>query len=419
MKCINCKQKSFDKIISLGSQPLSCKFPKFKKTIIKKYKLNLVKCNSCGLVQLDELVNPKEMYGEEYGYYSGISPMMKKHLNKIVKDHLSYIKNNSYILDIGSNDGTLLNAFFKYNKSLNLVGVDPNIKLFSDKYKKNIKKIPKLFDQNITEDLNPYQIKFDLIFSIAMFYDISDPNSFIKLVKSLLSKNGIWVVELSYFKLLLENMTFDQICHEHIAYYNLIDLSKILKKHKLKIFNAKLNEINGGSIQVSISKSDSKYRISPNFKKLISEEKRGNDLNSFVSRVYSSKNTIYEVLKKLSKNNIIYGYGASTKGNIILNFLKINNKIVRKICDANKFKLNRYTPGSKIQIISKEQMRKEKPDYLFVLIWSFRREVIYQEKEYLKSGGKLIIPYPSMHIIDKNNYKFFISRDLEDFAYKK
>ena len=197
-----------------------------------------------------------------------------------------------------------------------------------------------------------------------MFYDISDPNSFIKLVKSLLNKTGIWVVELSYFKLLLENMTFDQICHEHIAYYNLIDLSKILKKHKLKIFNAKLNEINGGSIQVSICKSDSKYRISPNLKKLISEEKRGNDLNSFVSRVYSSKDTIYEILKKISKNNKIYGYGASTKGNIILNFLNINNKIVRKICDANKFKFNRYTPGSKIQIISKEQMRKEKPDYL-------------------------------------------------------
>ena len=205
----------------------------------------------------------------------------------------------------------------------------------------------------------------------------------------------------------------------YIAYYNLIDLSKILKKHKLKIFNAKLNEINGGSIQVSICKSDSKYRISPNLKKLISEEKRGNDLNSFVSRVYSSKDTIYEILKKISKNNKIYGYGASTKGNIILNFLNINNKIVRKICDANKFKFNRYTPGSKIQIISKEQMRKEKPDYLFVLIWSFRREVIYQEKEYIKSGGKLIIPYPSMHIIDKSNYKFFMSRDLEDFAYKK
>jgi len=419
MKCINCQNTLFTKIIDLGSQPLSCKFPNSPSKKIKKYKLNLIKCNKCKLIQLDKHVDPKEMYGEEYGYFSSISPMMKKHLKKIVDINFKYAKKNSFILDIGSNDGTLLNYFYKKNKNLTLFGIDPNIKLFADKYHKNIKKIPKLFDKNIIQDLNDYKENFDLIFSIAMFYDVSDPNEFIKIIKKLLTKNGVWVIELSYFKLLIENMTFDQICHEHIAYYNLIDLIKILNKHQLKVIDASLNEINGGSIQLKISRKSSKLPVTKKVINIINDEKKGNDIKAFVSRVYSSKKTLFDILEKISQNHSVYGYGASTKGNIILNFLNINKNHIQKICDANYFKFGRYTPGSRIKIISKEQMRKEKPDYLFVLIWSFRNEVIKQELNYIKSGGKLIIPYPSIHIIDRTNYKNYINEKLEDFAYKK
>ena len=258
-----------------------------------------------------------------------------------------------------------------------------------------------------------------MIFSIAMFYDISDPNSFIKLIKKLLSNDGIWVIELSYFKLLVQNMTYDQICHEHIAYYNLLDISKMLNKHHLKVIDAELNEINGGSIQVRIAKKSSRHAIRSNVKLLLKEERNFFDSSAFINRVYASKKIIYDYLTCLSRNNKIYGYGASTKGNIILNFLGINNKIIKKICDANIYKHNRYTPGSGIKIISKENMRIDKPDYLFILIWSFRNEVIKQEINYIKSGGKLIIPYPSMHIVDKTNYKSLMNQDLKEFAFKK
>lgn len=419
MNCINCKKSSFKKIIDLGNQPLSCKFPDSPFKSIKKYKLNLIKCNKCKLVQLDKHVDPNEMYGEEYGYFSSISPMMKKHLKNIVNNNFKYTKNNSFVLDIGSNDGTLLNYLHKKNKNLSLFGIDPNIRLFADKYHKSIKKIPKLFDKNIIQELNAYKGNFDLIFSIAMFYDVSSPNEFIKIIKKLLTKNGVWIVELSYFKLLIENMTFDQICHEHIAYYNLSDINKILNKHQLMVIDASINEINGGSIQVRISRKSSTHSVSKNTTNILFDEKKGNDINAFISRVYSSKKTLFEIIEKISESYTVYGYGASTKGNIILNFLNINKNHIQKICDANHFKYGRYTPGSKIKIISKEQMRKEKPDYLFVLIWSFRNEVIKQELEYIKSGGKLIIPYPSMHIIDRTNYKNYMNEKLEDFAYKK
>lgn len=419
MKCINCHKTSFTKIINLGNQPLSCKFPDspFKK--INKYKLNLVKCDKCNLIQLDKHVDPKEMYGEEYGYFSSISPMMKKHLKNIVNNNFKYTKANSFILDIGSNDGTLLNCFHRKNNNLTLFGIDPNIRLFGNKYNKKIKKIPKLFDKNIIQELNAYKGNFDLIFSIAMFYDVSDPNEFIKIIKELLTKNGVWVIELSYFKLLIENMTYDQICHEHIAYYNLDDLNKILSKHQLKVIDASLNEINGGSIQVIISRKSSIYKVTKNVTEILYNEKKGNDIRAFISRVYNSKKTLFDILEKISQSYSVYGYGASTKGNIILNFLNINKSHIQKICDANHFKHGRYTPGSKIKIISKEQMRKDKPDYLFVLIWSFRNEVIKQELNYIKSGGKLIIPYPSIHIIDRTNYKNFINEKLDDFAFKK
>lgn len=416
MNCRNCKKKIEKKIIDIGNQCISSVFPEKKIYNQKKYSLDLYQCNYCKLVQFKKTPPLNDMYGLTYGYRTSLSPLMINHIkdkyNYIIKK--KFLKKNSAILDIGSNDGTFLNFFSK--KNYQLYGIDPSASKFEKYYKKNINLIVNYFTK---ENLNLSNLKFDLITSFAMFYDIENPNKFCSDICSLLNNNGIWMLELSYFPLLLKNLTYDQICHEHICYYTLNSFNNIIKKHNLKIIDFSFNEINGGSIEIICAKKKSIHlskseKIS---KQLLYEEKiNSSSFKKFNDRISNTKKTLNFFLSKINKKNII-AYGASTKGNIVLNHCGINNKKIEYICDANPYKFNKFTPGSNLKIISKKEMRKKNPKYLLVLIWSFRKEVIKQEINYLKRGGKLIFHLPIFHIIDKKNYKDFLKSDFQSLSY--
>ena len=424
MKCKNCKRNKLEKILSVGSQPISSVFHKRKTHNLKKYPLDLFKCKFCDLIQFSKLAPLDDMYGSTYGYRTSLSKYMIDHMKeKFSKlNKKNYLKKNSSILDIGSNDGTFLNFFANRRKDLKLYGMDPSSFKFKRYYNKNINIISDYFSKKkFDEFCKKKNIKeqFDLITSFAMFYDIEDPNSFAKDIFNCLKKDGIWVLEFSYFPLLLKNLTYDQICHEHVTYYTLSTFRKVAYQNGFKIIDFSFNEINGGSIEVVCAKKNSIHL--PKTKKINKVLDQENQINmeSYRNLGYRIENT-KEILKLLLKNikkTEIIGYGASTKGNIVLNHCGINDQNLRYICDANPYKFGRFTPGSNIKIISKQQMRKMKPKYLLVLIWSFRSEVIKQEINYLKKGGKLIFHLPMLHIIDKNNYKNFIKKDFSSFSY--
>tara|TARA_X000001036_G_scaffold87616_1_gene79665 strand:+ start:4325 stop:5605 length:1281 start_codon:yes stop_codon:yes gene_type:complete len=424
MKCINCYSKKLKKIFTLGSQPISSAFYTHKKINLKKYPLNLFECSRCKLVQFSTKTPVSEMYGSNYGYKTSLSTNMIKHL---YKKYLRYskkidFKNNSNIIDIGSNDGSFLNFFASKSKNLQIFGIDPSAQVFKNNYKKNIFLINDFFSKrklsNFIKKNKLKTKKFSLITSFAMFYDLLKPNVFCKDVNDILSEDGLWISEFSYFPLLLKNLTYDQICHEHVAYYTLTSFKKIIEKNSLKIIDFTINEINGGSIEVVCAKKNSYHKI--NKKKILNQiifEKKINHAayRRFGQRVDNVKNNIISFLK-MNSNDVV-GYGASTKGNVILNHCKISNKDLPLICDANKFKINKYTPGSNIKIISKEKMRKMKPEYLFVLIWSFRSEVIKEEIKYIKKGGKLVFPLPKFHIVDKQNYKKYLKKKINSESF--
>ena len=412
MKCRNCKKNSFSLISKIGDQPISSIFLE-KKRYIKNYSLNLFECNYCKLIQLSKIPGLQDMYGSTYGYKTSISGLMVKHLknkfNRIKK--LKILQQNPNILDIGSNDGTFLNFFANDLKKKNLIGIDPSANAFTNSYNKKIKVIVNFFNK---ESIKNYfkNIKFSVITSFAMFYDVEDPNSFCKNIYKLLDKNGIWVLEFSYFPLLLKNLTYDQICHEHVMYYTLNTFNNIIKKNKLKIIDYSLNEINGGSIEILCSKKNSNIKVmKTKIDKILIEEKKisNKDYDKFNLRIQNSKKNLQFFLKNIKKKEII-GYGASTKGNVILNYCGISNKNIPFICDANPTKIGKFTPGSHIPIISKIKMRKINPKYLLVLIWSFRSEVIEQEKKFIKKGGKLLFPLPDFHIVDKDNYLEYLKK---------
>jgi hypothetical protein len=364
------------------------------------------------------------MYGQTYGYRTSLSKLMVRHIadkNLTILRSIK-LKKSDYILDIGSNDGTFLNTFAKKNY-FNCFGVDPSSEKFKEYYDKKINLICDYFPSDKLQlrlEKSKKFKSFKLISSFAMFYDIENPNEFCRKIFNLLDNEGIWISEFSYFPLLLKNLTYDQICHEHVTYYSLNTFKKIIDKQGFKLIDISFNEINGGSIEVVCAKK--KSSIKPNLVKIASTLKEENDKINFQSfqnlqyRVDNTKRVLNLLLSNIKKTDII-GYGASTKGNIVLNQCGISAKDISYICDENPYKFGRFTPGSNIKIISKKEMRKIKPKYLLVLIWSFRKEVIIQEKEYLESGGKMIFHLPSLHIIDKENYRDFLNKDFGTFSF--
>lgn len=421
MICRNCKKKRLNKISNIGKQPISSLFLK-KKVQIKNYSLDLYKCNHCDLVQLSKIPNLKDMYGADYGYKTSVSKLMVDHLKKKISKlkRFGIFKKKSKILDIGSNDGTFLNFFSKFKNKNELFGIDPSASAFIKNYNKKINIIIDFFNKkNVRKHFIDKKKKFSLITSYAMFYDIEEPNEFCNGIEKILDKNGIWALEFSYFPLLLKNLTYDQICHEHCVYYSLSTFNKIISNNNLKIIDFSINEINGGSIEVICAKKNSNFKINKNkINHLFNEEKNisNKDFEKFNLRMENSKKNLQLFLKGKSKKDII-GYGASTKGNVILNYCKLNNQNISYICDANPTKEGKFTPGSHIKIISKNKMRKINPKYLIVLIWSFRKEVIKQEKKFIKNGGKLIFPLPVFHVVDKENYKKYLKEDFSLYSF--
>jgi len=428
LNCRNCRSKSLIKVIFIGKQVVSSIFPKKIKKNSKKYSLDLYECKKCKLVQLGKSIPLGNMYGETYGYRTSLSKLMVNHIhNKYLKlKKILKLKNNSNILDIGSSDSTFLNFFSNERKRYNCYGIDPSAKKYIKYYRKDVNLIIDYFSAKAVNkkliQLGKRENKFKLISSFAMFYDIDDPNGFCKDISSLLEKDGIWILEMSYFPMLLSNLTYDQICHEHVTYYTLSVFKKIVEKNGLKIIDFSFNVINGGSIEIICAKKNSKVKVQKNkiYNQLLIEKKiSAKDYKKFNLRVDNIKKTTNLLLENIFKaKQKIIGYGASTKGNIVLNHCNIKSKQIKYICDENPEKYGRYTPGANIKIISKKNMRNIKPDYLLVLVWSFKTEVIKQELNYIKKGGKLIFHLPFLHIVDKENYHQHLNENFEAFSYK-
>ena len=402
-KCRSCSSKQLTKIFNLGYQCFGGIFPPTKKHYVPTGPLELIKCTKCQLIQLKHNFNREKMFGTNYGYESGINKSMKEHLRIVVQHSLKKIslKRDDVIIDIGSNDATLLN--FLKNRKQKLYGIDPTInKKFKKYYNKNIYRISKLFD-NIAADTLQKKIKrAKIIFSIAMFYDLPNPVQFCENIKKLIGNDGIWVSEQSYCPFMLKNNSFDTICHEHLEYYTLESIKYIFKKVGLKIIDIKFNDINGGSFRFIASSKNSKHK---EFRKLHFYEEREKILlkkysfNQFIKNIRLVKHDLKYLLRKiLSQNKTVYGYGASTKGNVLLQHFNINDKLLPYISEINKFKFNRYTPLTKIKILDHKKVCKKLPDFFLVLPWHFKNNILKKDIHILKKGVKYIFPLPDIRI---------------------
>ena len=391
-------------VLSLGDQYLTGVFPQQKDFIITKGPLDLVWCPESGLLQLKQSYSLDEMYGDNYGYRSGLNASMVRHLtNKIhMLEKLVSLSSSDLVIDIGSNDATSLKAYSGNHKK---VGIDPTGLKFKEFYSNGIELIPDFFSAIVFQKIFG-DSKAKIITSIAMFYDLEDPLSFMRDIKDCLADEGIWHFEQSYMPSMLRTNSYDTICHEHIEFYSFRVVKNMLESCGLMVVDVQMNSINGGSFAVTACKKESNRKANDPIINWTLKQEDDMELNTlkpyseFAERVFKHRNNLKDLIDALVKDGKkIFGYGASTKGNVLLQFCGLTSAEIPYIADVNPDKFGCFTPGTGIPIISEDEAKALKPDYFLVLPWHFKHSILDREKDYISNGGKFIFPLPEIEIV--------------------
>ncbi len=391
-------------VLSLGDQALTGVFPASTSVPVTVGPLELVWCPDSGLLQLAHVYEASEMYGENYGYRSGLNASMVRHLTqKIGKlEQFAELKAGDTVLDIGSNDATSLKAY--QTPSLKRIGIDPTGAKFRQYYPDDIKLVPDFFTAKNFDSVSKERAK--IITSIAMFYDLEDPIAFARDIAHCLAPDGVWHFEQSYMPSMLRLTSYDTICHEHVEYYSLAVVEKILAAADMKVLDVQMNAVNGGSFAVTAGHKTSPLKANrPVIDWLLSQEERmglatPRPYREFEERVFRHREDLRRLLTALRDDGKrILGYGASTKGNVVLQFCGIGPDLVEAIAEVNPDKFGHVTPGSHIPIVSEADALKMKPDYYLVLPWHFKDGILQREQKFLADGGKMIFPFPEIEIV--------------------
>ena len=405
-KCRLCKAIKVRSVLKLGMQAYTGIFPNSKNQNLPKGELDLGICMDCSLVQLTESFDSKIMYGLNYGYKSSLNESMAEHLKKIsifLRNEIE-LKSNDVMVDIGSNDGTFL-SFFGDIGSLIRIGIDPTIVKFEDYYENDIVKIPDFFDKEIFEHISSE--KAQLITSISMMYDLENPIKFAEDISQCLKDTGYWFFEQSYLGLMIEKLAYDTICHEHIEYYSATTIKIILDRTGFLVEKFALNNTNGGSIAILARK---KVRTPQNhcveFLNFVEKERKSKlnelqTLEEFAEKVTQHKQALFNFIQKqVTNGKKVMALGASTKGNVLLQYCGLDQSQILNVGEINNDKLGHFTPGTNIPIISEEEVFKYNPDILLILPWHFRETFIKKTVKFRQNGGKVLFPLPNIEFVD-------------------
>ncbi|MDB5974303.1 MAG: putative S-adenosyl-dependent methyltransferase [Nevskia sp.] len=345
------------------------------------------------------------MYGENYGYRSGLNQSMVNHLADKVRylERMIDLRSGDVVLDIGSNDATTLKAYS--SPGIRRIGIDPTGVKFAAYYPPEIRLIPDFFSASAYRSIESSPAR--IVTSIAMFYDLDSPVDFAKEIESVLADDGVWHFEQSYMPSMLRTNSYDTICHEHLEYYSLGTVKRILDAADMTLVDVTMNAVNGGSFAVTAARKCNKsVRVNHAVINWLLEQEERMGLNTprpyrdFEERVFRHRDDLIRLIQALNADGKkILGYGASTKGNVTLQFCGLSAKDIPAIAEVNPDKFGCVTPGSHIPIISEEEARAMKPDYFLVLPWHFKEGILRREKEFLNQGGKFIFPFPEIEII--------------------
>lgn len=401
-----CKGKDIKKIISLSSTPPANAF--LSKTDLKKkepfFPLQVNFCTDCGQLQLTHVVSPELLF-RNYVYVSSTSPVFVAHFQEYAEDLIKRFKlnKNSFVIDIGSNDGILLRPLKK--TSIKVLGVDPAIDIAKEATRTGIETLPDFMDKKLAKKIVDKYGQADVVTANNAFAHIHNLDEIIESVKILTKDDGVLVIEFPYLTDFIEKNLFDTIYHEHVSYLSLRPLSAIFKRFCMEIFDVKKVDSHGGSLRIYVKKAGAQHKVKKSVQNLLNKEiKLGlskiNTYLEFAKNIETNKINLIMLLKKLkSQGKSIVGYGAPAKGNTLLNYYKIGPEILDYIVDDSKYKQGLYTPGTHIPVLPFSKIKETNPDYIFLLAWNFATPIMNKLSDFEKMGGRFIIPVPKAKII--------------------
>ena len=402
--CFICEKGTLEVMLDLGQSPIANNLELNLSDSLgsKKYPLMLSKCsNLCQHVQISEIVDQVEIFSD-YFYMPSVSATLTKHLEDISEDlnENFFINDKSFIVDIGSNDGTFLNSLKKFTNKI--LGIDPAKNLSDLANSKGINTLNDFFTNDLSIDISAEYGKADYIVSTNTFAHTPKVNDFVKGLKNLLSQKGVIIIEIHYLGSMINDNSFDTIYHEHFSYWSLKNLNDVFARFDLQIFDAKILPVHHGQLRIYIS-NNGNYDITDSYLNILNNEIEtdllGKGLDKFCNDVKTIKKEITHLFNKLSKEGKkIYGYGAPAKASTLINFIGAEN--IEEIYDKSELKQGKYIPGTSIKIKDPIEILKDKPDYIFLFAWNFSDEIVDQLKEKYNFTGKIIIPIPKLKIID-------------------
>ena len=418
--CRLCDGEKLTVLMSLGELSLSGVFPETAFEKVSKGPLELVLCGDCTLVQLGETFTASEMYGDNYGYRSGLNESMVRHLRGIVAQATKVVDlaPGDLVLDIGSNDGTLLRQYPKEITSK--VGIDPTSSKFREFYDSDTIVVSDFFSERNFNKVSERKAK--VITSIAMLYDLEDPATFAREVGGCLAEDGVWIAEQSYMPWMVLTGSYDTICHEHLEYYSLASLSKLAELAGLKVVDASINNSNGGSIRILFAHLGSSLASTDRVRE-ISEWEQGLDLSSpiFFEKFAAFVNEHGSKLKEIVESMKIDGrkvaaLGASTKGSIVLQHSKLNSSVLECVADVNPFKFGRFMSDSDLQIVEETDQVLSESQVILVLPWHFRETFQRRLESFIAGGGIVIWPLPALVTESSEGRQVVLSLGQDSFA---
>jgi len=404
-RCRLCGSGAVSDLLDLGLHALSGLFPRVDAPDPVSVPLVLCRCSGCGLVQLRHSTDQNEMFTHEYGYRSDLNASMKAHLKELVDwtMHRARPQDGDAVLDIGCNDGTLLAACAA--PGLELFGIDPIVGKFIDEYPDDVIVHEGFFTSKAAGAfLNGRRMK--VITSVAMFYDLPEPDDFIAGIKSTLAEQGVWVFEQSYLVSMLKACAFDSICHEHLEYWTLQQVEPLLGRHGLRLFDGEENDANGGSFRLAACHADASFSETA---ALASMRQIENDMrldtpapfDAFKAKINKLAEQTHGLIERLNaEGKRVYAYGASTKGNTLLQYYGLDSRHIKAAVEVNPEKFGRHTPGTHVPIIPEAECMQQGVDYFLVLPWHFREDILSRAQRYLDAGIKFIFPLPQLEIVE-------------------
>jgi NDP-4-keto-2,6-dideoxyhexose 3-C-methyltransferase len=407
-RCRICGNTSLEQVLDLGEQMLTGVFPRDVGADVTRGPLRLVKCvdggDSCGLVQLAHSYDLGEMYGDNYGYRSGLNPSMVRHLQaKVARIRtLVDLRAGDLVVDIGSNDGTTLAA---YPPELMRVGIDPTASKFASFYPAGSRLVADFFTADVLGAQGLAQ-RARVITSFSMFYDLEDPLQFMSDVHASLTDDGVWVFEQSYLPAMLEMNSYDTVCHEHLEYYALRQVKWMADRVGFTLVDVEFNDVNGGSFSVTASRAAGAVE-SPQVNAVLAQETAAGldgtgPLLAFAQRVAESRREVLEFVDRArAEGRRIAALGASTKGNVLLQYCGLGPDRIEAVGEVNPEKYGTYTPGTWIPVVPETDLVASGPDYLLVLPWHFR--TFFVGNAHL-DGTTLVFPLPKLQVVDRGGH---------------